>query len=157
MPRKVHEEGECQLSCLLCRSGRQSISTLERAEQRKVEWPSPTLNPPDFKDPHSFTTIDDAFGTVMQFMSMTTSQCKRYYRSKNRNLSEEDNKHCQQFHTHQQKRLKDRNPLQQHEGVQLEMAPGTYAVSAGKWGAERSHTHVVHISPGQTIDLTFGI
>ena len=28
------------------------------------------------KDPHSFTTIDDAFGTVMQFMNMTTSQCK---------------------------------------------------------------------------------
>ena len=28
------------------------------------------------KDPHSFTTIDDVFGTVMQFMNMTTSQCK---------------------------------------------------------------------------------
>ena len=37
------------------------------------------------------------------------------------------------------------------------MAPGTYAISAGKWGAEREHTHVVHVTPGHTIDLTFGM
>ena len=37
------------LACTLCRSGRQSISTLERASQRKIEWPKVSSDPPNFK------------------------------------------------------------------------------------------------------------
>ncbi len=47
--------------------------------------------------------------------------------------------------------------LQKPEDVKVELAPGTYAITAGRWGAKRDHTHVVHVSPGQTIDLTFGV
>ncbi len=47
--------------------------------------------------------------------------------------------------------------LQKPEDVRVEMAPGTYAITAGRWGAERDHTHVVHVTPGQSIDLTFGV
>lgn len=30
-----------EINCILCRSGRQSTSTLERARKRKIEWPAP--------------------------------------------------------------------------------------------------------------------
>ena len=47
--------------------------------------------------------------------------------------------------------------LQKSEDVHVEVVPGSYAVTAGRWGAEREHTHVVRIEPGQTVDLTFAI
>ena len=45
--------------------------------------------------------------------------------------------------------------LQKSEDVHVELAPGTYAVTAGQWGAPRGHTQVVRLDPGQTVDMTF--
>ena len=43
------------------------------------------------------------------------------------------------------------------EDVQVEVAPGSYAVSAGRYGAPRKHTHIVRLEPGQTVDLGFSV
>ena len=47
--------------------------------------------------------------------------------------------------------------LQRMEDVQVEVAPGSYAVSAGRYGAPRQHTHIVRLEPGQTVDLGFSL
>ena len=47
--------------------------------------------------------------------------------------------------------------LQKTEEINVDLAPGTYAVSAGAWGSDRQHTHVVHVKDGQTVDLNFGL
>lgn len=45
--------------------------------------------------------------------------------------------------------------LQKSEDVHVELTPGTYAVTAGQWGAPRHHTQVVRLDPGQTVNMTF--
>ena len=47
--------------------------------------------------------------------------------------------------------------LQKTEEINVDLAPGTYAVSTGAWGSDRQHTHVVHVKDGQTVDLNFGL
>ena len=41
--------------------------------------------------------------------------------------------------------------------MQVEVAPGSYAVTAGRWGAHREHTHIVRLEPGQSVDLAFAV
>ncbi|XP_065835037.1 A-kinase-interacting protein 1-like [Oscarella lobularis] len=143
-------------SCTLCRSGRQSVETLVRANERRIEYPSPkeTFNPVD--DPVIPTTIDEAFDSVMQFLSMTTRQCRRYYSShKPADPDSTDAAFCRRYFQPEYTSLPKRNPLQRAEDVRVQMTPGTYSVTAGRWGEQKSTTHVVHLEKGQSVQLTF--
>ncbi|MEE6498708.1 hypothetical protein FKM82_003209 [Ascaphus truei] len=42
------------------------------------------------------------------------------------------------------------------QDVRIEVAPGTYSISAGSCHSQRQ-THVVNITPGQSVDLTFNL
>jgi len=147
------------LTCTLCRSGRQSLSTLQRAARRSIEWPTVQQSPPNFQQaPATYTSIDDAFDSVMQYMSTTTRQCKRFHRSMlKKHTSDSDIIHADRFHQQQQTKSIYKNPLQQPEDIHVDVAPGTYAVSAGAWGSDRQHTHVVHVREGESVDMTFGM
>lgn len=151
------------MSCTLCRSGRQSLSTFERASRRSLEsWPTQTtLHPPNEQEgPSTYTSIDDAFDTVLQYMSSTTQQCKRFQRSKLKHSNScGDVSHFNRFHLGQKIKpiTKHGNPLQKAEDIHVDVAPGTYTVSAGEWGSDRLHTHVVHIKEGEKVDLNFAM
>ena len=41
------------------------------------------------------------------------------------------------------------------EDVHMVVQPGTYAVTAGEWGTQQQQTHMVHVEPGQTVNLDF--
>ena len=144
-------------TCTLCRSGRLSLSTLQKASRRSVEWPTAPSQPPSCLEPTTSTTINDAFDSVLQYMNVTTRQCKRYHRSHMKPAtSENDVLHSKRFHAERPPPVVQGNPLQRPEDIHVEVAPGTYAVSAGSWGANREHTHIVNIADGQTVEMTFG-
>ncbi|CAB4012952.1 Hypothetical predicted protein [Paramuricea clavata] len=151
MPDK---QGE-RINCVLCRSGRQSTATLARARKREIEWPITTEKSIHFdQGPQTHTTIDDAFSSVLQYMSVTSRQCRRYFKcSPHRDAC--DDEHVKRFHQPKYTSVTYGNPLQKSEDVHVELTPGTYAVTAGQWGAPRSHTQVVRLDPGQTVDMTF--
>ncbi|KAK3608925.1 hypothetical protein CHS0354_002564 [Potamilus streckersoni] len=131
----------------------------ERALSRKIEWPKPLSEQKKcshFEDPMVYTSIDDAFATVLQCMSQTTRQCKRYYGSHDKNLeSTHDQLHCRRFHTPHYTAVQRKNPLLHAEDVHIVVSPGTYAVTTGVWGKTDQQTHVVHVNEGQTANLDF--
>lgn len=47
--------------------------------------------------------------------------------------------------------------LQQSENMNILVAPGTYAVTAGAWGKDSQQTHVVRLDPGQSVNLDFNL
>ncbi|XP_031569790.1 A-kinase-interacting protein 1-like [Actinia tenebrosa] len=145
--------------CTMCRSARQGVSTLHRASLRKVEWPDqPMQSLQVSEEPTIYTSINDAFDTILQYMNVSSQQCKRFYRNQPKGkCSNEDKNHIRRFHQPHYPIHYKRNPLQKSEDVHVEVVPGSYAVTAGRWGAERQHTHVVRIEPGQTVDLAFAI
>ncbi|KAI0241086.1 hypothetical protein LSAT2_001744 [Lamellibrachia satsuma] len=153
MPHK-HLDGNWQ-SCTLCRSLRQSRGVLEKAARRKVEWPErKEYERSPVEDPLVYTTIDDAFATILEYMTVTSRQCKRFYKScgcSNRF----DKTHCNRFHTPEYTDTQRRNPIGVAEDVHVVVPPGSYAVTAGQWGTRQQQTHVVHIQPGQTANLDF--
>ncbi|XP_032238878.2 A-kinase-interacting protein 1 [Nematostella vectensis] len=157
--RMHSQDSDDWVSCTMCRSGRQSVMTLNRAAQRRISWPDPSMQPfQHSEEPRVHTTIDDAFDTVLQYMNVTTRQCRRYYRCRTPdqcNLSDID--HIRRFHKPGYSSRPHRNPLQKSEEVHVEVAPGSYAVTAGRWGAQRDHTHIVRVEPGQTVDMMFAV
>ncbi|CAH1799661.1 unnamed protein product, partial [Owenia fusiformis] len=149
---------EDRLMCTLCRVQQQSSDVLKRARHRQITWPKPkqyTTQSP-IQDPTVFTTIDDAFSSVLQYMTTTTRQCKRYYKSSpESSKSPGDHTHCNRFHTPEYTALQQRNPLQNSEDVNVIVHPGTYAVTAGSWGTPRQQTHVVRVDQGESVNLDF--
>ncbi|XP_002734056.1 A-kinase-interacting protein 1-like [Saccoglossus kowalevskii] len=145
------------MACTLCRAGRRGLDTLNRVKERQITWPEPKPQQ-DYmiQDPAVYTTIDDAFSNIIQFMSSTSRQCKRYYQSSSSgSKSTRDKGHCCRFHTPQYSEVQKKNPLQTTEDVHVVVAPGTYAVTAGGWGTPRQQTHVVHVDRGQSVNLNF--
>eukprot|EP00062_Callorhinchus_milii_P003669 gi/632941227/ref/XP_007885750.1/ PREDICTED: A-kinase-interacting protein 1-like isoform X3 [Callorhinchus milii] len=48
-----------------------------------------------------------------------------------------------------------RQPIDCTEEIHIEVAPGSYKVTATSKQSARQQTHVINLRPGQTIDLTF--
>ena len=149
------------MACTLCRSGRQILSTYEKALKRNANWPCTNQCAPTLRTPVECTSINEAFETMLQSMVSTTHQCERLYRSQVKQNKDKDNDaHYNRFHHpspsgHHSRRYQ--NPLEQAEGVNVEVSPGTYTVSAGTWGSDSQHTHVVHIQEGQMVNLNFNM
>ncbi|XP_066926494.1 uncharacterized protein [Clytia hemisphaerica] len=151
-------QGCSWLTCTLCRTSHQSAQTLQKASRRSIEWPTQIHQPPNEQDGSTNITIDDAFDDVLQYMTTTARQCKRYHRSTCRQFtSDSDLLHLKRYHQNHKTANYKSNPLLKTEEVNVEVAPGTYAISAGAWGSDRQHTHVIHIKDNQTVDLNFGM
>ncbi|PIK51985.1 putative A-kinase-interacting protein 1 [Apostichopus japonicus] len=147
------------MSCTLCRSGRQGVSVLQRAQRRKVEWPE---KPDQLRSPVEenlpYTTIDEAFESMLQYMSTSSRQCKRFFVSSPPHTHNScDKNHCSRFHSPQYPYRPQRHPLQQSENMNILVTPGTYAVTAGAWGRDSQQTHVVRLDPGQSVNLDFNL
>jgi len=156
MPQQ-HNCGSNWLNCTLCRSGRQSVSVLNRAAERQVTWPEPkNYGKSPVEDPMVYTSLDDAFSGILAYLSATTKSCKRFYQSCSHAEKEgKDHLHCNRFHSPKYTKALHKNPLQSAEDVHLVVHPGTYAVTAGEWGTPHQQTHVVHVESGQNVNLDF--
>ncbi|XP_013417059.1 A-kinase-interacting protein 1 [Lingula anatina] len=151
-----HSE-EDWVHCTLCRAERQGQAVFHKAKQRRIDWPrTKQYSTPPVQDPLVYTSIDDAFSSVLQYMTTTSRQCRRYYSGCSQtNKNHQDQDHCRRFHTPKYTMVQRRNPLQSAEDVHVVVHPGSYAVTAGAWGSPRQQTHIVNVDRGQSVNLDF--
>ncbi|XP_075139729.1 A-kinase-interacting protein 1 isoform X2 [Leptodactylus fuscus] len=155
---------------------------LERAQRRDVDWwsaqthsgQSPRICPgvESAEEEHP-PGLEEAFSTLSRFMRHTTEQCERYHSCIPRpEMNRSEIQHFSRFHCRKLQRSLLRPsppylssaaaPLQSSgrrrdlRDVNIEVAPGTYSISAGAPNCQRQ-THLVHITPGQSVDLTFNV
>lgn len=149
--------GDSWMSCTMCRSQRLGKQVLQKARQRQVHWPKEKVSSTNLiEDPNVYTSIDDAFTSVLQYMSTTTRSCKRYYKSCSpESVAPVDDQHCGRFHTPRYTEAQRRHPLERTEDVHMVVHPGTYSVTAGEWGSQQHQTHVLKVRQGQTVEMDF--
>ncbi|MGH0156184.1 UNVERIFIED_CONTAM: hypothetical protein FKN15_055393 [Acipenser sinensis] len=178
------ETGQTWLEGSLGRSAKLGLEVLERARRRSmVEWPAvcpvaqltveETLRSRSGKDRVGKsdneeatwqTNIDDAFETVLEFMAHTTKQCKNLYRSVPAcECNQTEMNHVCRYHPphvsfHGAARPRVcRKPVQRtSEDFYIELAPGTYAITAGACDSKRQ-TRVVKVNAGESVDLSFTV
>ncbi|KAM9302112.1 A-kinase-interacting protein 1 [Gastrophryne carolinensis] len=123
----------------LRRSSELAKEVLERAKRREVDWwPSHRLEGPgsriqlgtEEEDDGGRVALQEAFTMMSHFLRHTTKQC--------------------------QSSQSDPLRLPPVEDVCIEVAPGTYRISAASTDRQ-PQTHIVHMVPGQSVALTFSI
>ncbi|MEE6498693.1 hypothetical protein FKM82_003209 [Ascaphus truei] len=159
------------------------LNVLERAKRREVDWSSlcsgggqihreqqSMENPEQEEGDH--VSLEEAFATMANFMLQTTEQCEKYHSclpaSK---MSPHEVEHTCKFHCKKSMQtllnrgskrgvatghLQPASKQRTSQDVRIEVAPGTYSISAGSCHSQRQ-THVVNITPGQSVDLTFNL
>ncbi|XP_075694298.1 A-kinase-interacting protein 1 isoform X2 [Rhinoderma darwinii] len=176
------EESHMWMEDSLRRTSEIGREVLERARRRDVDWWSagtpgdrsprthPRVETPEEEERPS--SLEDAFSTLSRFMRQTTEQCERYHGClAPQVMSRREAQHVCRFHCRkrQQKPMKPppglglaTAPLQSARRktnprhVNIEVAPGTYNISAGSPNCQ-TQTHLVNITPGQSVDLTFHV
>ncbi|CAJ0916430.1 unnamed protein product [Ranitomeya imitator] len=155
---------------------------LERARRRDVDWWSVrthsghrprirhSAESPEVECPAS---LEEAFSTLSLFMRQTTEQCERYHSCiPAPEMSRSEVQHVCRFHCRRRQRAPGKPPppasssaagpfrspetLQDTRDVSIEVAPGTYSISASSPNYQKQ-THLLNITPGQSVDLTFTV
>nr|XP_015193979.1 PREDICTED: A-kinase-interacting protein 1 isoform X2 [Lepisosteus oculatus] len=160
------------LESSLDRSTRLGREVLARAQRRHIEWPrlrpsrqlrlkedSPSGKEEAGEEEQRHTKLDDAFETIMEFMAHTTHQCKYFYRSVSAaESSQTEVNHVHRYHAQRNSASKARDSSRQEqrssEDFHIEVAPGTYAITAGAQDTEKQ-TRLVQIGAGESVNLTF--
>ncbi|XP_075044626.1 A-kinase-interacting protein 1 isoform X2 [Mixophyes fleayi] len=112
-------------------------------------------------------TLEEAFTTLSHFMCRTTEQCQRYHSCLPLWATDERGKqHALRFHSRKSQPMTLRPdsrlsssaapPQSGPRDVCMEVAPGTYSISGGSRNCQ-TQTHVVNITLGQSVDLTFNV
>ncbi|XP_053305193.1 A-kinase-interacting protein 1 [Spea bombifrons] len=154
---------------------------LERARRREVSRSPPSYKrgretrwehqePDRMEAEDDGASLEEAFSAVADFMRYTTEQCAKYHNCiPASDVNAQEMRHACRFHLRKQgppTQASTRGPAAcppQSVGVQrrpqdvnIEVAPGTYRISAGSRGSARQ-THVLNIPPGHTVGLTFDL
>lgn len=159
----------------LRRSSELGREVLERARRRDVDWWSltggqgmrirPGVETPEEEGPRS---LEEAFSALSHLMRQTTEQCERYHRCIPASaMDRSEVQHVSRFHCRKLQRLKPPGAMaaaplqssgrpQDSRDVYIEVAPGTYSISARSPNYQ-PQTHLVNIPPGQSVDLTFSL
>uniref|UniRef100_UPI00398E5438 A-kinase-interacting protein 1 isoform X2 n=1 Tax=Pristiophorus japonicus TaxID=55135 RepID=UPI00398E5438 len=163
----IMEHGSCQLQSALRRSSELGREVLERAQKRRVHWSVDDLcgrakeTGQKDEDEAECTDLNEAFAAVLQCMAHTTRQCKHYYQSVplcERDELEEN--HIRRYHMnlkYHMGSLTTKAPIKCNDKVHIQVAPGSYAVTAKSRISDQEPTHVIHLGPDQTIDLAFTV
>ncbi|KAE8606072.1 hypothetical protein XENTR_v10010590 [Xenopus tropicalis] len=154
----------------LKRSAELGRDLLERMRSREVGWAcSGGLQEAELTEAvDDGANLEEAFAVMADFMRRTTEQCARYHGClANQKMSQQEVAHTGRFHGRkfahggaaQRVRVRPCSPVSAQGGprdIAIEVAPGTYRVTAGLHRA-REQTHVVNICPGQSVDITFDL
>ncbi|KAM3608706.1 uncharacterized protein V6R79_003418 [Siganus canaliculatus] len=169
------------LESSLRRSASLGLEVLERASRRSVDWTStgtsqtPTTTEEDTEIPvpkRAHTELDDVFATIAHFMVETTSQCKRFYDSGCcTDPTDTERIHMSRFHTrpasaatssslttrrHARAPYKKSHASAAGEDFFLEVAPGTYAITASAPEFQQQ-TQLVSVRAGESVNVTFNL
>ncbi|XP_073515128.1 A-kinase-interacting protein 1 [Phyllobates terribilis] len=152
---------------------------LERARRRDVDWwsvriqsgHSPRIRQsaesPEEERPAS---LDEAFSTLSHFMRQMTERCERYHSCiPAPEMSRSEVQHVCRFHCRRRQREPGHpppssaaDPLQSSgrtpdpRDFSIEVSPGTYRISASSPNYQKQ-SHLLHIPPGRSVDLTFTV
>ncbi|CAB1416563.1 unnamed protein product [Pleuronectes platessa] len=161
------------LESSLQRSASLGLEVLKRASRRSVDWTStgpsqtPTTIEEDTQIPvkRCHTEPNDAFATLAELMVQTTNQCKRFYESGCcTDPTDKERKHVSRFHTRPAAgKTTAALPNRKHgdvsgtgEDYHIEVAPGTYAITASIPESQQQ-TQLVSVRAGESINLTFNV
>ncbi|KAG9465464.1 A-kinase-interacting protein 1 isoform X1 [Eleutherodactylus coqui] len=167
-------EGSCWMEDSLRRTSALGRAVLERARCRELDWrPARThcgrslrtrLGSETPEEEHSASS-EEAFSTLSRFMRETTVQCARYHsRIPAQEMTASEVQHFSRFHQPMpMKTPPSASPAaaphattRDPRDVHITVAPGTYSISAASPNGQ-TQTHVVNITPGQSVDLTFRV
>ncbi|XP_067902459.1 A-kinase-interacting protein 1 isoform X2 [Heterodontus francisci] len=133
------EHGSCQLRSALRRSSQLGREVLERAQKRRVHW-----------------SMDDMSCSREREMEEPSVQKDEHY-YKSVPLCERDEleeNHIRRYHMGSST---TKAPTKCIDEVHIQVAPGSYAVTAKSRISDREQTRVIHLGPDQTIDLAFTV
>ncbi|XP_063800129.1 A-kinase-interacting protein 1 isoform X2 [Pseudophryne corroboree] len=168
----------------LRRTSQLGREVLERARRRDMGWWSSYENEglplgaqhgkktPEEEERNMI--LEEAFCTLSHFMCRTTEQCERYHSCLPlREIDGHAKQHALRFHCRKSQPVALKTDSRSWDprvctmqssvaaspqygpcDVYIEVAPGTYSISGGSSNGQKQ-THVVNITPGQSVDLTF--
>ncbi|KAM9481427.1 A-kinase-interacting protein 1 [Clarias gariepinus] len=172
--------GRCWLESSLDRSSKLGLEVLQRAKRRSETWKSVGTPHRDHHGTekhteileHSAThmTLDKAFAKIVECMSETSNQCKKFYRSASAaELQGQERTHVCRFHAYDLRQTSRQienttltskgahyTGLSEPEDFLIEVSPGTYAITAAMQDAGLQ-TRVVHINAGESMRLAFNL
>ncbi|XP_055505471.1 A-kinase-interacting protein 1 [Leucoraja erinacea] len=161
------EHETCQLQSALRRSSQLGQDVLHRALRRRVRWSidgSRGIEGTSIQKEKCETEcpdIDEAFASFMHCMACMTRQCKLYYKSVPMCARDEmEVNHIQSYHTGlkcHKCSSSSHAPIKCTDKVHIQVAPGSYAVTAKSRWSDREQTRVIHLGRDQTVDLIFNI
>lgn len=162
----------------LRRTSERAREVLERARRRDVDWEAirrqEGIWTQDAEDDETPPTLEEAFTAMSHFMHHTTELCKAYHHSciPPRGINEQEKQHIGRFHHRGSQRAAQRpdprlsspSALLPPSGMKrmdprdiyIEVAPGRYRISASSPDGP-AQTHIVNVTPGQSVDLTFHV
>ncbi|XP_067246359.1 A-kinase-interacting protein 1 isoform X1 [Chanodichthys erythropterus] len=162
---------ESWLESSLRRSSKLGQEVLEKAKRRSVSFSSARPSPMfshherDSERDVSHSNLDHAFATIVEYMSETTRQCQKFYKTVHLAQPSEREHicryHSQKMRTADQKRnataaIKPDIRSSKPEDFLIEVSPGTYSITAAMQDT-RPETKTVHIDAGESISLTFNL
>ncbi|XP_056410353.1 A-kinase-interacting protein 1 [Hyla sarda] len=166
----------------LRRTSEMGRELLERAGRRGEDWWSerphsdrcPQISPgAGTPEEERSAILEEAFSTLSRIMRQTTELCERYHSriSTQMNNNSSEAQHISRFHCRKPQRAHERPPpapssaaaplrspgrTRDARDVYIEVAPGTYRISAASPDYQ-PQTHLVNVTPGQSVDLTFHV
>ncbi|ROL43332.1 A-kinase-interacting protein 1 [Anabarilius grahami] len=165
---------ESWLESSLRRSSKLGQEVLEKAKRRSVSCssarprPSPMFNHHERESERdvSHSNLDHAFATIVEYMSETTRQCQKFYKTVHLAQPSEQGHICR-YHSQQMLRTADQKHnataaikpdigSSETEDFLIEVSPGTYSITAAMQDT-RPETKTVHIDAGESISLTFNL
>uniref|UniRef100_A0A8C1CE04 A kinase (PRKA) interacting protein 1 n=2 Tax=Cyprinus carpio carpio TaxID=630221 RepID=A0A8C1CE04_CYPCA len=168
----VYMASESWLDSSLRRSSKLGQEVLEKAKRRSVICSStrPRSSPVfDHNEINSESEIfhsdlDHAFSKIVEYMSETTRQCKKFYETMHL-AQPSEREHICRYHSQQMLRTTDQkqnasaaikrdigstNP----EDFRIEVSPGTYSITAAMQDT-KPQTKTVRINAEESMSLTF--
>ncbi|XP_072278448.1 A-kinase-interacting protein 1 isoform X2 [Pyxicephalus adspersus] len=168
-----------QMEESLRRTSERAREVLERARRREVDWwaahrPKGIRNGMGVhEDDGTALTLEEAFTAMSDFMRHSTERCKAYHGClPPSGITEQEKQHIGRFHHRRSPQVAQRlgsrmsslsPPLAQSgakrthpRDVYIEVAPGTYSISAGSPNCQ-PQTRIVNLTAGQSVDLTFNV
>ncbi|NP_001038448.1 A-kinase-interacting protein 1 isoform X1 [Danio rerio] len=162
------------LESSLRRSYELGQEVLEKAKRRSVSSSS-TKSRPTLGFCHKergsegdtcHSNLNHAFATIVEYMSETTRQCKKYYTSVHRTQPSEQEHICR-YHSQQTLKTADQKHnataatkqyagLSEAEDFLIEVSPGTYSITAAMQDT-RPQTKTVHVDAGESMSLAFNL
>ncbi|XP_052438873.1 A-kinase-interacting protein 1 isoform X1 [Carassius gibelio] len=161
---------ESWLESSLRRSSKLGQEVLEKAKRRSVSCSRPRPRVLGHNERNSerdilHSNLDHAFAKIVEYMSETTRQCKKFYETVHQ-AQPSEREHICRYHSQQMLRTADQKQnasgaikqdgSSEPEDFLIEVTPGTYSITAAMQDTE-PQTKTVRINAGESMSLTFNL